>query len=1015
MKKRSEREENWDLLRDKIIGLGESSTRKSFYPQLRKRMSELETFRKLLDKVNESIILFNADNEEIADLNSTAKELFGLNDSERKTFFLDDILPEKVLKKIRSLSSDQSAKEKTLVFEYELSPKKGEKIWVEFSIDFTLLDDSIYGSVIIRDITEKKEFTRKITEERANLNAVIENNNAFIWSLNRNLQIKAMNANFRYFHELFTGIEPEENQYIIETLPPDESIIWERRYRRVLQGESFSLVEKFILEESTRYFQLFFFPIIQGNRVQGISAWAEDITERRLNDFQLNDYKTSIEVSMDGIAFIDKRGIYTYLNEAYSRIFGYDSADELTGKMWTDLCYDNNFESFLDFMEYRKDNSGNFQGESRGRKKDGTPFYAELSINRLDDDRFVCVVKNIDFRKQAETALRESEQKFRTVFQTSPDGILLNRYTDNVFIDCNNSFTTITGYTSEEMIGEKLFESGIWKNEDDYSRFMTLLNKNGTVNNLEINFRLKNGTVHSGLFSSRLVMLSSELNIITIIRDIEELNIARKRLKQSETRFRSMIESSPLGITITKAGIIQYINRAALSLFRYKSPKDMIGHSVLEFISHENRERIKSIITQRETGIVTPADYKFNAVRSDGSLFPLSGSVARINLPEGEATISFFDDISEITKAQEQINKLSSAVTQSPASIIITDLNGNIEYVNSKFLKITGFEHDEIIGQNFAVLRAGATPWTIYKKIWDTIAEGKDWHGEFHNQKKNGDDLWQLASISPVKNDKGKITHYLAVMEDITERKKGEENLRIAKENAEKSEKLKSEFLAQMSHEIRTPVNTLLSFASLIKDEVSGCLPADLDTSFVILQRAGKRIIRTIDSILNMSEIQTGTYEPSFNDTDIYREILLSLKSEFEYIAREKGLSFALKNSVEACILSLDEYTATQIFANLIDNAIKYTPEGKVTVNVNRDSDDLLFVEVSDTGIGIDKDYIPSLFKPFTQEDQGYTRQYEGNGLGLALVKNYCAINNAEISVKSIKGKGTTFRVTFLG
>ena len=250
---------------------------------------------------------------------------------------------------------------------------------------------------------------------------------------------------------------------------------------------------------------------------------------------------------------------------------------------------------------------------------------------------------------------------------------------------------------------------------------------------------------------------------------------------------------------------------------------------------------------------------------------------------------------------------------------------------------------------------------------------------------------------------------------DIKKRKETENELIIAKEKAEASDRLKSEFLAQVSHEIRTPINTILSFSSLIGDELSGKVSDDLKEGFGIMAIAGQRIIRTIDLILNMSELQTKTYDPRKTTFNLIDDILAPLMEEFQIHAGTKKLKLELVTSLEKskAIIKKDRYSISQIFINLVDNAIKYTLKGGIKINVYLNDDNKLCVEVNDTGIGISEEYLPVLFDSFSQEEQGYSRRFEGTGLGLALVKNYCEINNAEIEVESSKGTGSTFRVIF--
>lgn len=248
---------------------------------------------------------------------------------------------------------------------------------------------------------------------------------------------------------------------------------------------------------------------------------------------------------------------------------------------------------------------------------------------------------------------------------------------------------------------------------------------------------------------------------------------------------------------------------------------------------------------------------------------------------------------------------------------------------------------------------------------------------------------------------------------EIVKIKKVEEELRIAKEKAEESDRLKTEFLAQMSHEIRTPINTILNYISLIKEEVAKPLSDDMQFSFSAIDSSSRRMIRTIDMILNMSEIQTGRFECNYQDIDLERDVISKIKNEFSSMAAIKNLKINILNMVENPVINGDLYTISQILVNLLNNAIKYTNSGEISLKVYRQDKEKICVDVSDTGIGMSEEYMRKLFTPFSQEEQGYKRKFEGNGLGLALVKKYCELNDAQIQVMSQKGTGSTFTVTF--
>lgn len=234
--------------------------------------------------------------------------------------------------------------------------------------------------------------------------------------------------------------------------------------------------------------------------------------------------------------------------------------------------------------------------------------------------------------------------------------------------------------------------------------------------------------------------------------------------------------------------------------------------------------------------------------------------------------------------------------------------------------------------------------------------------------------------------------------------------LLLAKEEAEKSDRLKTEFLAQMSHEIRTPIHILLSFTNLIKEEVENKIDDELKSNFGAITEAGKRIIRTTDLILNMAEVQTGNYEYKYSNFSFMDEIILPIYSEFKIRASQKNLQMNLIDNTKETSISSDKYSIYQIFYHIIDNAVKFTAKGNIEIFIEEDQLNYI-IRIKDTGIGISDEYLPFIFKPFSQEQQGYNRRYEGNGLGLALVKNYAEINSVQIDIETAKNVGTTFLV----
>jgi signal transduction histidine kinase len=251
---------------------------------------------------------------------------------------------------------------------------------------------------------------------------------------------------------------------------------------------------------------------------------------------------------------------------------------------------------------------------------------------------------------------------------------------------------------------------------------------------------------------------------------------------------------------------------------------------------------------------------------------------------------------------------------------------------------------------------------------------------------------------------------------DITELKNAEDDLKKALEKAEESEKLKSDFLTQISHEIRTPLNSIIGYSGLLREELKENYKIDMDALTLGMENAGKRLFKTIDKILNMAQIHTGSFEKYFENFNLY-ELLKRLHYENTSFAEEKNIAFNLLNKTGENEIYVygDSYSINQIFTNLIENALKYTHKGNVDIIIEKTEDGLICVKIIDTGIGINSEYLKKVFAPFSQEESGYSRTYDGIGLGLALTKKYADFNNIDIKIESEKAIGTKFIVIFKG
>ncbi|MBK7898752.1 MAG: PAS domain-containing protein [Azonexus sp.] len=387
-------------------------------------------------------------------------------------------------------------------------------------------------------------------------------------------------------------------------------------------------------------------------------------------------------------------------------------------------------------------------------------------------------------------------------------------------------------------------------------------------------------------------------------------------------------------------------------------------------------------------------------------------------------------DISERRRVEQALRTLSQALEQSPGSVIITDLEARIEYVNAAFVTTTGYAREAVLGQNPRLLQSGRTPSATFEALWASLLRGEPWQGEFINRRMNGEEYVEYARLAPVRQADGRITHYLAVNEDVTEKRRIADELarhrdhledlveqrtrelQAATTAAEASARAKGAFLANMSHEIRTPLNAINGMAHLIRRD--GLTPRQAD-KLTKLMAASDHLLAIINAILDLSRIDSERFELSSSPVDL-AALVASVRDVLGNEARSKGLALESCLDVPAATLLGDETRLRQALLNYVANAIKFTATGNILIQVRTLREDeegvLLRFSVQDTGIGIAADALPRLFSAFEQADNSTTRQYGGTGLGLAITRKLAELMGGKAGADSLPGRGSTFWFT---
>jgi PAS domain S-box-containing protein len=364
----------------------------------------------------------------------------------------------------------------------------------------------------------------------------------------------------------------------------------------------------------------------------------------------------------------------------------------------------------------------------------------------------------------------------------------------------------------------------------------------------------------------------------------------------------------------------------------------------------------------------------------------------------------------KVEERTAELTVMSLAVEHSPATVLLTDPDGTIEYVNRKFIEKTGFERDEAIGNNPRILKSGLTDNEVFAELWKTILSGQEWRGELRNKKKNGELYWDAVSILPIVSSDGEIQHFVSLQDDITERKQAEQEIYMAKEAAEAANQAKSQFLAKMSHELRTPLNAVIGYSELLEESaVAEQRTQDL-TDLHNINTAGKHLLSLIDDILDLAKIETGKMEMNPMQFEV-GTLVDALVSSVSPLIEKNGNTLTVQCDDTEESLHADEAKLRQCLLNLLSNAAKFTEGGEIKLTIDcqhKDDNDWISFEVSDTGIGMDAEHLSKVMLPFVQADSATTRKYGGTGLGLAITYELIGLMGGEINVDSEVGKGST-------
>ncbi|MDP3148793.1 MAG: PAS domain S-box protein [Ignavibacteria bacterium] len=997
-----------------------------------------EKYRKLVELSPDAILIHV--NGIIRFVNAASVKLF---DAES----IDDLIGKKVIDFVHPEYKKIVFQRITKVSDEEITvPTIEEKLITlkgrTFDAEVTAIPIKLLGQtgvqVVARDITERKQTEEAIIERENFLNTLLDAIPIPVFYKDK----AGRYLGFNKAYETFFGASRNEiiGKTVFEISPLELAEIYNAKDIELLENQAVQCYEFQIKTKHGLIRNVIFNKAVfkdNSGKVNGLIGAILDITERKQAEEALQDSREDLHRMLNSMAEgaygMDINGNCTFVNQAFLKILGYQNEYEVLGKHIHELIHHSHSDGSpypssecRIYRSFLTNQPINLSDEVFWRK-DGVAIPVEYWSLPIVKNGVVIgsIATFIDIteRKRAEETLRENELRFRSIWEKSTDGMRITNE-EGIVVLVNDAYCKIVEKPREEIEGkpmsivyEEAKQAEVLRKHQERFCFRSI------PAYLERELVLWNGRRIFLELSNTFLENSHQPTLsLSVFKDITERKRAEETLRESEAKLDEAMKIARLGTWEYDVDREQFIfNDQFYSLLHTTAEREggytmSPMHYAQKFV-HPDDFALVGVETQKALETTDPNYYsqlEHRIICADGETGYIHVNIKIAKDLQGRTvkTYGVNQDITERKRAEEKVQKLSLAVEQSPVSVVITNKDGEIEYVNERFYELTGFTKEEANGKNPRILKSGKHSKSFYEELWNTILSGKVWKGEIINKKKNGDIYWESESISPLVNGEGEITHFVAMKEDITEKITMISDLYAAKEKAEAANKLKDAFINNISHEIRTPLNGIVGLSSLIKESYSQYMVEDDESLFTGIDASAQRIIRTVDMILNYSRLQSGEFTVIPKQINLLEICELIIKQNKE-AAEVKNLELLFDNRCEETKITGDEYTIKEVVSNLIDNAIKYTKKGKIEITLLPGTAGGVTFEIRDTGIGMTEEYLVHLFEPYRQEEMGYGRSYEGVGLGLALTKKFVELNNTVLSVESKKGVGTTFRIEF--
>jgi PAS domain S-box-containing protein len=469
--------------------------------------------------------------------------------------------------------------------------------------------------------------------------------------------------------------------------------------------------------------------------------------------------------------------------------------------------------------------------------------------------------------------------------------------------------------------------------------------------------------------------------------------------RSQEARLKAILDTVVDAIiTIDERGLIETVNPAAERIFGYAAA-EMVGRNVRCLMPEPYRSGhdgyLRRYLDTRVPKVIG-IGREVVGQRRDGTVFPMELAVSETVADGRRFFTGIVRDITARKAAETQQRLLEKALQSAENSVVITDTKARILWVNDAFTRMTGYAREEAVGASTKLLKSGRHSQPFYARLWQTVQSGEVWHGEVDNRRKDGSVYPEEMTITPVLDEAGAITHFIAIKQDITERKR--------------LERLKSEFVSTVSHELRTPLTSIRGSLGLLVGGAVGELPDKAKGLAQIACNNSDRLVRLINDILDVEKIESGRMGFSLRPL-LLAGVAREAVAANEGFAREHGVAIALDNALPGAKVLADPDRLNQVITNLISNAAKFSPQGETVRVAIAARGEGVRLTVADCGPGIPDEFRGRIFQKFSQADSSDTRKVGGSGLGLTISKAIVERFGGELSFDSVRGAGASFHV----